>query len=186
MEDIEIIGLYFARSEQAIEETAGKYGNYLGVIAGNILNRPEDIEEVVSDVYLAAWNTIPPNRPNVLKHYLSRIVRNLAFKRASYLSAEKRSANMETLLSELDECIPDERRGPEDAVEAKELGRYINQFLSALPQEDCSLFVSRFYYAMPVNLLAEKYACSARQMKYRLEKLRKRFRSYLRQEGVQG
>ena len=42
MEDNKIIDLYFARSEQAIEETSHKYGAYLGVIADNILHRPED------------------------------------------------------------------------------------------------------------------------------------------------
>lgn len=109
MEDTKIIDLYFARSEQAIEETSHKYGAYLGVIADNILHRPEDTEEVVNDVYLAAWNSIPPNRPRVLKHYLSRIARNLSFKRFEYLSADKRCADTVLFLSELDECIPDER-----------------------------------------------------------------------------
>lgn len=185
MEDTKIIDLYFARSEQAIEETAKKYGNYLGTVADNILHRPEDTEEVVSDVYLAAWNTLPPNRPNVLKHYLSRIARNLAFKRFAYLSAEKRSAETEVLLSELEECIPDSHGSPETILEAKELGACINRFLSGLPREDCSLFVSRFYYAQSQEQLAKKYACSVRQIKYRLEKLRKHFRTYLQKEGIQ-
>lgn len=185
MEDMKIIDLYFARSEQAIDETAKKYGNYLTVIANNILHQSEDSEEVVSDVYLAAWNTIPPNRPNVLKHYLSRIARNLSFKRFEYLSAEKRSAETDILLSELEDCIPDIRGSSEEIIEAKELGAYINCFLSMLPREECSLFVSRFYYAMPVNQLAAKFGCSARQIKYRLKKLRERFRTYLQKEGVQ-
>lgn len=185
MEDMKIIDLYFARSEQAIEETAKKYGNYLGVIANNILKRPEDSEEVVSDVYLAAWNTLPPNRPNVLKHYLSRIARNLSFKRYAYLSAEKRSVETGMLLTELDECIPDNRRSAEEILEAEELGACINRFLSTLPRDECSLFVSRFYYALSLEQLAVKYACSVRQIKYRLEKLRRSFRTYLQKEGVQ-
>lgn len=184
MEDSEIIDLYFARSELAIEETSKKYSHYLEAIANNILHRTEDTEEVVNDVYLAAWNTLPPNRPNVLKHYLSRIVRNLSFKRFEYLSAQKRSADTELLLSELDECIPDDRRSPEDQVTAKELGACINRFLSTLPPEECSLFVSRFYYAATLEQLSAKYACSVRKIRYRLEKLRKAFRAYLQKEGV--
>lgn len=185
MEDIIIIDLYFARSEQAIEETAKKYGNYLDVVAGNILNRHEDTEEVVSDVYLAAWNSIPPNRPIVLKHYLSRITRNLAFKRFAYLSAEKRSLQAEMLLSELNDCIPDNCRSMDEIINAKELGIIINRFLSTLSREDCSLFVSRFYYVQTLDQLAQKYGGSVRHIKYRLEKLRKRFRTYLQKEGVQ-
>lgn len=185
MEDRKIIDLYFARSGQAIEETAKKYGNYLSVIADNILHCPEDNEEVVSDVYLAAWNTLPPNRPNVLKHYLSRITRNLSFKRYDYLTAEKRSAETELLLSELEECIPDNRGSAEDILEVKELTACINRFLGTLTKEECSLFVSRFYYAGTCEQLAKKRGCSVRQIKYRLAKLRKSFRMYLQKEGIQ-
>ena len=90
MEDNAIVELYFARSEQAIRETEQKYGAYLNTIATNILHLPEDAEETVSDTYLAAWNAIPPTRPRVLRHFLSRIVRNKAFQRYSYLTAAKR------------------------------------------------------------------------------------------------
>lgn len=185
MEDWNIIELYFARSERAIEETGKKYGAYLGTIAQNILHRPEDSEEVVNDVYLAAWNTLPPNRPNVLKHYLSRIARNLSFKRYEYLSAEKRNANAEQMLSELDECIPDNRRGPEELLEAKEIGRSINRFLAGLSTEDCRLFVARYYNTTPIEQLAKKEGCSVRQIRYRLEKLRRSLRIQLQKEGMQ-
>lgn len=185
MEDNKIIDLYFIRSEQAISETSKKYGAYLGVIVNNILHHTEDAEETVNDVYLAAWNSIPPNRPEVFKHYLSRIARNLAFKRYRYLMAEKRSPEMELLLSELDECIPDTRKNTEEIVEAKELTKTINRFLTTLSREDCGLFISRYFYAQTIDQLAAKYGNSPRRIKYRLEKLRFCFRVYLRKEGIQ-
>lgn len=52
MEDNQIIDLYFARSEQAIQETDTKYGGYCYSIAYNILTNQEDAEESVSDAYL--------------------------------------------------------------------------------------------------------------------------------------
>ena len=110
MEDTQIVALFFARSEEAISETSKKYGRYLKTIAGNVLPSSEDVEEILNDVYLAAWNSIPPNRPPVLKYYLSRIVRNLSFKRIEYLTAEKRGGNADILLQELEDCIPDTRR----------------------------------------------------------------------------
>ena len=87
MDDTQIIGLYFSRSESAIAETAKKYGAYLNQVAYNILRCREDTEEIVEDTYLAAWNAIPPTKPNVLKHFLSRITRNLAFTRLDYNTA---------------------------------------------------------------------------------------------------
>lgn len=46
MEDKEIVDLYWARQEQAIEETERKYGRYLRSIAYHILNNTEDTEEI--------------------------------------------------------------------------------------------------------------------------------------------
>ena len=73
MEDTQIVELFFSRSEEAISETSRKYGSYLRTIAHNVLPDSQDVEEVVNDVYLAAWNSIPPKCPPVLKYYLSRV-----------------------------------------------------------------------------------------------------------------
>ena len=66
MEDTQIVELFFSRSEEAISETSRKYGSYLRTIAHNVLPDSQDVEEVVNDVYLAAWNSIPPKCPPVL------------------------------------------------------------------------------------------------------------------------
>lgn len=184
MEDTQIVALFFSRSEEAISETSKKYGSYLKTIACNILPSSEDAEEIMNDVYLAAWDSIPPKRPAILKYYLSRIARNLCFKRIEYLTAEKRGGNADLLLSELEECIPDTREDVEQLLEAKELGRQLNRFLGALDSDDRKLFLSRYYYAMTAPQLAEKYGCSVRQVKYRLGKLRKELKHTLQEGGM--
>ena len=184
MEDTQIVALFFARSEEAISETSKKYGRYLKTIAGNVLPSSEDVEEILNDVYLAAWNSIPPNRPPVLKYYLSRIVRNLSFKRIEYLTAEKRGGNADILLQELEDCIPDTRRNMQEVLEAKELGQLVNRFLDTLHPDDRRLFLDRYYYAMTAPQLAKKYGGSARQIKYRLEKMRKELKHTLQKEGI--
>ena len=184
MEDTQIVALFFSRSEEAISETSKKYGSYLKTIACNILPSSEDAEEIINDVYLAAWDSIPPKRPSVLKYYLSRIVRNLCFKRVEYLTAGKRSGNADILLSELEECIPDTGRGVEERLEAKELAQLLNRFLGTLNSGDRKLFLSRYYYAMTAPQLAEKYGCSVRQGKYRLGKMRKELKHTLQKGGM--
>ena len=89
MEDVKIVQLYFERDEQAIPETANKYGNYCTVIAKNILGNREDAEECVNHTYLNTWNTIPSHKPTMLSTFLGEIVRNLAFNRYKYNTAEK-------------------------------------------------------------------------------------------------
>lgn len=184
MDDTQIIDLYFSRSEGAIAETAKKYGSYLNQIAYNILRCREDTEEVVEDTYFAAWNAIPPTRPEVLKHFLSRITRNLSFDRLDYLTAKRRSGHMAILLSELEECIPDHRGDVEALWEAKQIGASLNRFLEKLDRTDCRIFLCRYYYSMTLTEIAEKYQLPQRNVKYRLSCLRKKLRKQLDKEGI--
>ena len=78
MEDKAIIDLYWTRSENAISQTALKYGAYCYTIAFNILSNREDSEESVNDTYLAAWNTMPPKRPGILSAFLGKITRYIS------------------------------------------------------------------------------------------------------------
>ena len=91
MEDEKIIGLYWERSEDAIAETASKYGRLFFRIADNILSDQEDSEECVNDTYLGLWNAIPDARPSPFAAFAGRITRNLALKRYEYRSAAKRN-----------------------------------------------------------------------------------------------
>ncbi len=54
MKDHEIINLYWERKENAITETAEKYGSYCHSISYNILYNHEDAEECVNDTWLGA------------------------------------------------------------------------------------------------------------------------------------
>ena len=64
MNDAGIIDLYWQRSERAIPETENAYGPYCHTVAYNLLRNAEDAEESVNDTWLAAWNAMPPERPN--------------------------------------------------------------------------------------------------------------------------
>lgn len=59
MEDVSILNLYWARSQDAIEESMRRYGALCRTVAGNILANAADAEECVNDVWLAArWGMI--------------------------------------------------------------------------------------------------------------------------------
>ena len=65
MKDSDIVELYFARDERAIEETERKYGRYCRTVAYNVFANEADAEETVNDTYLGVWNSIPPQRPRI-------------------------------------------------------------------------------------------------------------------------
>lgn len=180
MEDTEIITMYFERQETAILETENKYGAYLNTVAYNILRSFDDTEEIVDDTYMAAWNTIPPTKPRNLKHFLSRITRNLSFDRLDYKNAKKRYA----LFVELDECIPDGKNDIEIMWETKEIGRVLNEFLRSLDHKTCAIFLARYYYAYSVKEVAKQYGVSERQVKYLLKKVRNSLHYTFEKEGV--
>lgn len=184
MDDNAIIALYHARNERAIKETSNKYGAFCRRIALNILSLREDAEECVSDTWLTAWNRMPPERPNHLRAFLGRIVRNLSISRYRAIHAQKRFAGMEILLSELEECVPHpdtvERR-----LEAEALTQLLNSWLDGLSPEDRALFVRRYWCGEGIKQLAAISGMSANLVSQRLLRLRKRLKDHLEVEGVE-
>lgn len=183
MDDQAILDLYFARSESAISETAAKYGPYCYSIAWNILNNNEDAEESVSDTYLAAWNAIPPRRPNLFAAFLAKITRRLSVDRWRARTAYKRGGGeMDLALEELDYCLCS-GDSPELTLERKELARSVNRFLESLPEQDRSIFLCRYWYLDSIPRIAENFGFTPSKVSSLLHRLRIRLRAHLEKEG---
>ena len=183
MEDSQIIDLYWNRDQQAIEETADKYGGLLTRISQNILRSPRDAEECVNDTYLRAWGAIPPTRPSALRTWLGSIVRNLSLDRWKQRQAGKRGGGLEVLMEELEDCVP-AVRGPEDALEDQALAQVLSAFLAALPREGRIMFLRRYWYVEPVERIAARYGMKENTVKTSLFRTRRKLRTYLEKEGI--
>lgn len=182
MEDRSIIALLFARKEQAIAALSQRFGNRLRQLAANILSDRRDTQEVVSDTYLALWNTIPPQNPDPLEPYVYRVGKNLALKRLRENTAEKRRGNYDMSLEELEGCIPGQCL--EEAVSAKELGRAINRYLSTLSAENRRIFLRRYWYGDSVSLIARHYALTQNAISLRLSRMRDGLQAFLEKEEL--
>lgn len=90
MNDSQIVELFWGRKESAIQEAQDRYGVYCAAIASHILNNREDVEECVSDAFLCAWNTIPPQRPELLSAFLGKLTRRYALRKLRENLAQKR------------------------------------------------------------------------------------------------
>ena len=181
MTDQEIISLYFDRNEEAIAATQRKYDGYCRSLIGRILGSPRDTEEIVSDLWLKAWMTIPPNRPRDLKLYLAKIGRNLALNRLRDGRAEKRGPEADAVLEELSELLG--TSSTEELVDAKELSKAVNAFLRKLPRRDCDIFVRRCFYAESTDEIAARYGLRPGTVTVCLHRTRKKLREYLIKEG---
>lgn len=183
MDDSRIIELYFARSEQAIRETELKYGNYLFIIARNILSSREDAEECVNDTYLSAWECIPPEKPNPLKTFLGKITRNHALNRYIRIRAKKRSGETDLLLEEVCEFTPDPA-SETPLCDEYALREAINAFISSLPKKTRIIFVRRYWYLSPISEIARELAVSENSVKVTLHRTRLAFKAHLEKEGI--
>ena len=184
MTDVEILDLYWARSESAIHETARQYGKYCEAISMNILHNREDSEECVNDTYLSAWNSIPPQRPAVFPAFLGRIARNISLDKYKSRKAQKRKGDETALLlSELEDCIPS-GRSVEDEVETGIAAEAIDRFLSNISKEDRMLFVRRYWYADPICAIARRFAVSESKVKTNLFRTRNKLKIHLEKEGI--
>ena len=139
MEDKQIISLFFQRSEQALIQIKEKYHALCLSIARRILPDERDAEECVGDVLLKIWNSIPPEQPDSLCAYLSRITRNTALDRYSYNHAEKRSTALTGAYEELEGTLASSFN-MELFVQKQDFYKFINHFLEQLKKK--TVFIS--------------------------------------------
>lgn len=182
MQDKEIVDLYWARSEDAVAETEKKYGRYCHYIAYQILGNDEDANEVVSEAYFKAWNTIPPQKPDKLKPYLGMISRQLALDAYEALHTQKRGGRVALLLDELSECIPD-NDSCDDIGESIALREALNEFVRSLPDNAQKVFVRRYWYASSVAEIAKAYFMKESSVTVLLMRTRRKLKEFLKKEG---
>ena len=180
--DERIIALFWERSEEAIRETEKVYGRYLHYISYGILKNDEDAKETVNDVYLKAWNVIPPQRPNPLKAFLGRMARQLSINRLEERLAQKRGGGQYALaLEELEECISHPHE--EDPADGIALQDALNKFLRSLPREARRIFLRRYWYMQSVEEIAKALSVSESKVKSVLFRTRKKLKEHLKKEG---
>jgi len=183
MEDSKIIDLYWQRNQLAVSATQEKYGPYCTAIASNILSDFQDVEECVSDTWLAAWNSIPPKRPSPLSAFLGRITRNLSFNKARYHRAKKRqNSEFDLILDELCDIVSDTET-PEQLVDSYELLRCINAFLDSLSPKQRFLFVRRYFYCDNMADLTDFAGMSQNHISVTLNRLRGKLKIFLTERG---
>lgn len=184
MEDSHIIQLYFQRCEEAISQTAEKYGNYCFSIARNILGSQEDAQEVVNDTYMAIWNAIPPHKPLSFPAFLGKITRRISINRYLTRKAAKRGGGeTELALEELSACIP-AHQDVEAALDARELSRLLNQFVRELPKTEQQIFVLRYWYLESISQISARFHFSQSKVKSMLLRIRSKLRKTLEKEGI--
>ena len=183
MEDRQIVALYWARDDDAIQETSLKYGSYCHSIAYTILQDRQDAQECVNDTYMDAWYAMPPSRPSVLATFLGKITRRISIDRWRVRNAQKRGGGeLPLALDELGECVCDST-DVEAQVQRGELIGAIHRFLDRLPDTERRIFLLRYWYLEPIRSIADRYGASQSKVASMLHRVRGKLRKQLEEEG---
>lgn len=156
----------------ALEALMDRYIPYVSTIVWNILRSAmskEDAEEVVSDVFLAAWNQAGDIQPGFAKAWLGAVARNKA-------KTKLRSIGKELPLEEDILEIPDEQT-PVTAAERKEEQRLVRRAVDQLGEPDHEIFLRHYYYAQTVSEISREMHLNPSTVKTKLSRSRARLKA---------
>jgi len=164
---------------RALDKAMSAYTPYLSTVAWRALGpgaRNEDVEEIVSDTFLALWHSREGLDPDKgLKAYLAAIARNKA---ADRLRAS-RPASLP--LTELDgQSGP----GPEEELERRLFTAALWEAVAALPEVDRALVEGYYFEGEKLRDLAKRLGLTAGGAKTRLCRARKSLKATLEKEGL--
>lgn len=182
MTETELITLLNARDPAAVEELQRQYGPYCAAVIGGILDDPAEKEQLLNDVWMQVWSSIPPNRPDHLRLYVARIARNLALNRLEYLRARKRPQSA-VPLDELRDTVPD--RAETIDADRQALKDALERFLQGLKPEHRQMFLRRYWYGDAVGEIAQRFGCSAARVTGILFRVRKQLKEFLKKEDLE-
>lgn len=184
MDDKQIVDLYWARSEKAIEETERKFGGYCRTVAWNILTNTADAEECVNDTWMKAWNSMPTHRPSILAPYLSKLTRWLSLTRLREKNSLRRGGGeLPLVLDELAETL-DSGQDTEREMELRELNEALRRMVKALSKDERDVFLCRYWYMASIREIAEKTGFSESKVKTMLHRTRNKLHRQLMEEGL--
>lgn len=178
MEKDTLIQEYFENQEINIRKIVNEYSRYLFIVIQNtsksILDS-DDIEELISDVFLAVWKNRYKLDYNVpIKPYLAGIARNLVKNKLRSLKIY----NIQ-LVEENNELYNDEI---ETVVESKEKFEIIEKTLEEFG-EDSKIFVMFYYQSKKAKEIAECLGQTEFNINTKLHRMRKKIKSRLEERG---
>lgn len=164
---------------RALERLIDQYNGYVAAIVSAVLgngSRPEDVEELVSDVFLSIWNHAGALRAGKLRPYIGACARNRA---KSFLRKSRE------LPMDLDE-IPAVADGntPENQLLRREQCRLVREAVLQMPPTDREIFLRYYYYLQTSGQIALAMGMEDSNVRVRLMRGRKALKQALCKEGV--
>lgn len=161
------------RDPDGLQDLMDRYIPYVSAVVWGILHDAmtvQDAEEVVSDVFLAAWNQPENLQPGKMKSWLGAVARNKA-------KNKLRSMGQDLPLEEDILELPDDT--PMGNLERAEERRLVQEAVDNLPTKDREIFLRHYYYAQQISQIAKEMRMPESTVKTRLRRGRIKLKEYL-------
>lgn len=181
MDDRQLLQLLQTDPQSGWSTLVSQYSGLLYyVIRGRLGQRavPEDIEDLVSEVFLQAyqqWHRFEPSKGSI-KTYLATI----AMRRAvDFVRTYKSSIPFEEATQESEEAVDTD---PSELLLQDEDRKRILTAIDKLPLTDRKLILGRYFFGMSAKELGELHNLSVDAVHQRLHRLRKKLKQLLQEK----
>ena len=170
---------YLSNGKVDIDKLLDDFYGYVYIIVKNgvsIYLTDEDIEEIISDVFISIWknSTTLPDTTD-LKPYLAGIAKNI-------IKNKYRKSELNFSISEYEEKMID-NSNLEKQAEENEQHIIIKNTLKTLKKEEYTIFIKFYYENRTTKEIAKQLNCSIGNVKVILHRVRKKIRKNLEDGG---
>ena len=161
----------------AFEEIVHKYLPLVSTVVYNIGESKltkEDMEEVISDVFVTLWRNTDKIIEGKLKGYLCSIARTKTLDKLYYI--KEPPLDIDNLQLEDDFYV-------EGIAEANETAEVLQQLISEIPEPDREILIRYYYYRQTAPQIAEKLRMKLPTVKSKLKRTREKLRRKLTERG---
>lgn len=150
-------------------------------LALRMLGNAEAAEDACQDTFLSAYKAMGKFRGGSFKSWVLRIAANSCHDKLR-VARRYRVVSLDTLLLEPDELPQaNNNESPEDYALRRELGRFLNEGLTHLPEDQRLVVILSDVQGLSYEEVAQATGCSLGTVKSRLNRGRTRLRDFLLQ-----
>ena len=181
MDEQDLISRSKSGDVEAFNLLVEQYQRLVYNLALRMLGNAEAAEDTSQDTFLSAYKAIGGFRGGSFKSWVLRIAANSCHDKMR-VARRYRVVSLDTLMLELDDLPQsNNNESPEDYALRRELGRFLNDGLTHLPEDQRLVVVLSDVQGLSYEEVAQVAGCSLGTVKSRLNRGRTRLRDFLLQ-----
>jgi RNA polymerase sigma-70 factor (ECF subfamily) len=181
MEEQELISRSHDGDIEAFNQLVERYQRLVYNLALRMLGNAETAEDAAQDTFLSAYKAIGKFRGGSFKAWILRIAANACHDKMR-AARRARVVSLDDLMEELGDFIADnDAESPEDYTLRRELGRFINEGLTHLPEDQRLVVILCDIQGLSYEEISEATKSSLGTVKSRLNRGRARLRDFFLQ-----